>query len=164
MDVSYATGWTRKVKAKFHYASWFGAGSKLVPSWLPTSFEPEPTGVEHGLIVLTVTLVADENAPNGNKSQIPLRYLVQTIFEPAPNQLRTNFKPDSVMEFGFYTSHARTAPPPQYKIQAKIMTQVRNGYPWHMARETGRRCVSDGSDRRIKARLHRVHNACSIAR
>jgi len=33
-------------------------------------------------------------------SQIPLRYLVRTSFEPAPNQLRTSFKPDSVMEFG----------------------------------------------------------------
>jgi len=26
------------VKAKFHYASWFEAGSKLVRSWSPTSF------------------------------------------------------------------------------------------------------------------------------
>ena len=35
------------------------------------------------------------------KSQIPLRYLVRTIFGPAPNQVRTSFEPDSVMEFGF---------------------------------------------------------------
>jgi len=28
------------IKAKFHYASWFEAGSKLVRSWSPTSFEP----------------------------------------------------------------------------------------------------------------------------
>ena len=43
------------LKAKSHYTSWFGAGSKLV------------------------------------RSQIPLRYLIRTSFEPA-----------SVMEFGFY--------------------------------------------------------------
>jgi len=43
----------RLVKAKFHYTSWFEAGSKLV------------------------------------RSQIPLRYLVRTSFEPA-----------SVIEFG----------------------------------------------------------------
>jgi len=42
-----------RLKAKFHYASWFGAGSKLV------------------------------------RSQILLRYLVRTVFEPAPSQLRT---------------------------------------------------------------------------
>jgi len=63
------------IKTKFHYASWFGAGSKLV------------------------------------RSQIPLRYLARTSFEPAsnqlrtsseaaPNQFRTSFEPDSVMEFG----------------------------------------------------------------
>ena len=28
------------VKAKFHYASWFEAGSELFRSWSPTSFEP----------------------------------------------------------------------------------------------------------------------------
>jgi len=50
---------TRLFKAKFHYASWFGAGSKLV------------------------------------RSQVPLRYLVRTSFEPATNQLRTSFKPAS---------------------------------------------------------------------
>jgi len=54
----------RTLKAKFHYASWFGAGSKLV------------------------------------RSQIPLRYLVRTSFEPASNQLRTSSEPDSVMGFG----------------------------------------------------------------
>ena len=50
--------WT--IKAKFHYAIWFEAGSKLV---------------------------ADLSA---------------TSFEPASNQLRTSFEPDSVMEFGLY--------------------------------------------------------------
>ena len=39
------------LQAKFHYASWFGAGSKLV------------------------------------RSQIPLRYLVRTSFEPASNKM-----------------------------------------------------------------------------
>jgi len=34
------------------------------------------------------------------RSQIPLRYLVRTSFEPALNQLRTSFEADSVMEFG----------------------------------------------------------------
>ena len=29
------------VKAKFHYASWFEAGSELFRSWSPTSFEPD---------------------------------------------------------------------------------------------------------------------------
>ena len=29
----------RRVKTKFHYAIWFAAGSKLVGSWSPTSFE-----------------------------------------------------------------------------------------------------------------------------
>jgi len=43
------------VKAKFHYASWFEAGSKLVADGL----------------------------------------------EPVCDQLRTNFEPDRVMEFGF---------------------------------------------------------------
>jgi len=52
------------VKAKLHYASWFGAGSKLV------------------------------------RSQIPLRYLRRTSFEPVPNQLQNGSEPDSVMEFG----------------------------------------------------------------
>ena len=28
------------IKAKFHYASWFEAGSELVRSWSPISFEP----------------------------------------------------------------------------------------------------------------------------
>jgi len=43
-----------------------------------------------------------------SKSQIPLRYLVQSWFEGSPtglepvcDQLRTSFKPASVMEFGF---------------------------------------------------------------
>ena len=53
------------VKAKFHYTSWFGAGSKLV------------------------------------RSQIPLRYLIRTSFEPTSNQLRTSSESASVMEFGF---------------------------------------------------------------
>ena len=35
---------------KFHYASWFGAGSKLVRSWAPTSFEPDSV-MEFGLTV-----------------------------------------------------------------------------------------------------------------
>jgi len=30
----------RRLKVKFHYASWFEAGSKLVRSWSATSFEP----------------------------------------------------------------------------------------------------------------------------
>jgi len=34
------------------------------------------------------------------RSQIPLRYLVRTIFEPASSQLRTSSEPDCVMEFG----------------------------------------------------------------
>jgi len=29
-----------KVKAKFHYASWFEAGRRQVRSWSATSFEP----------------------------------------------------------------------------------------------------------------------------
>ena len=35
------------------------------------------------------------------KSQIPLRYLDRTSFEPASSQLRTGSEPASVMEFGF---------------------------------------------------------------
>jgi len=31
------------------------------------------------------------------RSQIPLRYLVRTSFEPASNQLRTSSEPDSVV-------------------------------------------------------------------
>jgi len=37
-------------KAKFHYASWFEAGSKHVRSWSPTSFEADSVmefGFEH---------------------------------------------------------------------------------------------------------------------
>ena len=36
------------------------------------------------------------------RSQILLRYLVRTSFEPAPNQHRTCSEPTSVVEFGFY--------------------------------------------------------------
>jgi len=43
-----------RLKAKFHYASWFEAGRRQA------------------------------------RSQIPLRYLIRTSFEPASNQLRTN--------------------------------------------------------------------------
>jgi len=31
----------KSLKAKFRYASWFEAGSELVRSWSPTSFEPD---------------------------------------------------------------------------------------------------------------------------
>jgi len=31
--VQYRHGYYRPVKAKFHYTSWFGAGSELVRSW-----------------------------------------------------------------------------------------------------------------------------------
>ena len=50
------------------------------------------------------------------KSQIPLRYLVRSWFEPVTefgfepvcDQLRTSFEPASVMEFGFNTPTAYT--------------------------------------------------------
>ena len=69
-DVSWSL--SRTLKAKFHYASWFEAGSKLVAD----RFE-----------LNSVTLA-------GSK-------LVRSWLKPASNQLRTSFEPASVMEFGF---------------------------------------------------------------
>jgi len=64
------------IKAKFHYASWFGAGSKLVRSQIPlcyldrTSFEPASN--QHR--------TSSKPAPNR----------LRTGSEPAPNQLWTS--------------------------------------------------------------------------
>jgi len=44
------------VKAKFHYASWFEAGSELVQSWSPTSFKPD--------IVMEFGFKPNDNADN----------------------------------------------------------------------------------------------------
>jgi len=72
----------------------------VIPNW-----DDMGTGLRNGKTAVrkndhlkpnSITLAGSELV----RSQIPLRCLDRTIFEPAPNQLRTGSKPDSVMEFG----------------------------------------------------------------
>ena len=67
------------VKAKFHYAIWFDAGSKLVVrSWSRTC-------------KLVLVRCKPDDRPNFSSLQVC-------------DQLRTSFEPDSVMEFGLKLS------------------------------------------------------------
>jgi len=64
------------LKAKFHYASWFGACSELVRSWFKAKF--------HYAIWIE---------PASNQRRISS--------EPAPNWFGAGSEPARVMEFGF---------------------------------------------------------------
>ena len=78
------------LKAKFHYAIWFEAGSKLVADLQRAELK---FGLSSSLLAANLhELVGPRPASN----------LSATSFEPALNQLRTSFEPASVMEFGFY--------------------------------------------------------------
>jgi len=70
-----------RLKAKFHYASWFEACSKLVADLQRAEIWHELAGPR----------------PNSITAR------------PASNQLRTSFEPDNVVEFGFYRTRVWTA-------------------------------------------------------
>jgi len=69
------------VKAKFHYASWFGAGSKLV----------------RAEIWPVIELASSELA---RASRFAAKFHYAIWFEAGSKLARSWFEPDSVMEFG----------------------------------------------------------------
>jgi len=69
------------IKAKFHYASWFEAGSKLVGDHLRTSFKPDSV-MEFGFNLTTLLLRVDECMSDKSErrgSAIPAARTAQTV-------------------------------------------------------------------------------------
>jgi len=103
------------LKAKFHYASWFGAGSELVRSWFELKF-----GLSSSLLAANQLELA-RSRPN-------------SITLSDSKLVRSWFETDSVMEFGFNRTGRKVASSMRSTLSPLLLTAVQYVILWFQFR------------------------------